>query len=391
MRLLVDDISVSLAGTPILADVTASVDPGTLVGLVGPNGAGKTTLLRTITGAIDPTDGRVLLDDTPVHALSSRAASRHIASVPQQPNLDFEFTVREVVEMGRHPHRRRLGGSDAGADVVDHALERAQVVDLADRAVTTLSGGERQRVLLARALAQDAPLLVLDEPTASLDVHHQIRTLGLVRDLVDDGRTAIAAIHDLDLASRYCDDLVLLADGTVQATGTPGEVLTPDRLRAAFGAATVVTRSPVTGTPTITVRDDDPVTAIDAHVHVLGGATHAARYLPGLADAARTLTAGPLVAGGQDHAVAESVDVPHLTIPPHTEPDADATAQVERWLDEADVSVVPPELYGSALADRAAASTLLVEPGPETPADALVDAVAAATDRDRRHVELPAN
>jgi iron complex transport system ATP-binding protein len=380
VNLDVEGVSVTLSGTAVLEDVSATVDTGTLVGLVGPNGAGKTTLLRTITGAIDPDAGAVFVGDDSVHALSSRAASRRIASVPQQPSLDFEFTVREVVEMGRHPHRPRLGPSRAVSDPVDRALDRAQVTGLADRAVTTLSGGERQRVLLARALAQDAPVLVLDEPTASLDVHHQIRTLQLVRDLVDDGHTGIAAIHDLDLAARFCDRLVLLSDGVVHATGPPSAVLTPARIRTAFGASAVVTHNPVTGTPTVTVRDEGAVTAIDAAVHVFGSANHAAPYLPTLADAVSTLTLGPVVRGGHDHSLATSLDVPHTAVAPLQSPDADTRATVAEWLDRAAVAVVPQGLEHTPPGIDAA-STPLVAPGPDTaPAD-LVAALATAIER----------
>jgi iron complex transport system ATP-binding protein len=262
----VDGVRVELGGNRVLDGVELTVEPGRLVGLVGPNGAGKTTLLRTVNGLLSPSAGRVTLDDEDVAGLSARQLGRRVATVPQHTNLSFDFTVRQVVELGRHPHRPRFGGVDPDPDAVDRALRRTSTDHLADRPVTAVSGGERQRVLLARALAQAAPTLLLDEPTASLDVHHQVRTLGLVRDLVeDDGRTVVAAIHDLDLAARFCDELVLLTEGRIRTAGPPAGVLTEDHLESAFGGRVAVGRDPATGTLTVTVLERDrPERAVDA-------------------------------------------------------------------------------------------------------------------------------
>jgi len=255
--LTVDGLRVRLGGTTVLDGVDATAERGRFVGLVGPNGAGKTTLLRTIAGAITPDAGRVSVDGERIHDLPSKAASRLVASVPQDSTVAFEFDVRTVVEMGRNPHRSRFGGwTDADAAAVERALDRTDTRQFADRGITTLSGGERQRVLLARALAQDAPLLLLDEPTGSLDINHQVRTLDLVSDLVAEGKTVIAAIHDLDLAARYCDELLLLSGGRVVAAGPPETVLTESAIRDAFDASAVVAENPVTGTVSVTALGD---------------------------------------------------------------------------------------------------------------------------------------
>lgn len=393
MRIDIDGIHVTLAGTDILRAVDASVEPGHLVGLVGPNGAGKTTLLRTINAALGPDRGAVFVGDEDIHRLSSRAASRRLASVPQHTNLDFEFTVREVVEMGRHPHRSRFGGEETEDDegVVDHALERARVMDLAERAVTTLSGGERQRVLLARALAQDAPVLVLDEPTASLDVNHQIRTLGLIRELIDEGRTGIAAIHDLDLAARYCDSLILVADGAVRAAGTPEEVLTADRIRDAFGAAAVISQDPVTRSPTVTVRDEEADYAIDATVHVLGGTDHAAPFLPVLSDVATAVTVGPVVEGGQDHAVASGLGLPVTTVEPYRPPAAEERTTIKSEIETVDIVISPDGVTDiPVVRELGDTAPRIVEPGPETTPMELLAAITTALDRPRALEDVPA-
>ena len=240
----IEDVVVELGGATILDHVDATIDEGRFVGLVGPNGAGKTTLLRAVTGVVQPDAGEVRVGGDPVSSLSSREASRRIAVVPQDTTLSFDFPVEEVVAMGRNPYQSRFSGARLSGDEtgsersdrehVEAAMARTEVAEFSDRSITAVSGGERQRVLLARALAQDAPVLLLDEPTASLDINHQIRTLELVRQLVDDdGKTVVAAIHDLNLAAHYCDELLLLADGAVRASGGPESVLSETHLEAA--------------------------------------------------------------------------------------------------------------------------------------------------------------
>ena len=258
----VDDLSLSYGDLSVLSEVSLSVESGEFVGLVGPNGAGKTTLLRAINGVFEPDGGTVHLDGTPVADLGPRGVSRRVATVPQDTSVSFAFTVEDVVRMGRTPYRGRtdLTADEVDREAVDRALERTEMTALRDRPITAVSGGERQRAFVARALAQDTPALVLDEPTASLDINHQIRTLELVREAVDDGKAALAAIHDLNLAARVCDRLVLLSGGAVRATGTPREVLSDDALAASFGVRTAVNDDPAVGSPMVTALregDDD--------------------------------------------------------------------------------------------------------------------------------------
>jgi iron complex transport system ATP-binding protein len=263
-----DGLTVELGGQPVLESVSLSVERGEFLALVGPNGAGKTTLLRAVNGLVTPDAGTVRLGGTDAGGLSVRQRAQRVATVPQETSVGFDFPVRDLVAMGRTAHRSRLSRADeADRAAVERALERTDTAGFADRSVGSLSGGERQRVVLARALAQAAPLLLLDEPTASLDINHQVRVLGLVRSLVGDGtagvggddpssaRTAVAAIHDLDLAARFCDRVALLADGHIRAVGPPAEVLRSDRLADAYGVETVVDENPVTGTPTVTAVD----------------------------------------------------------------------------------------------------------------------------------------
>jgi len=306
----IENVTVSLGGTEVLAGVSATVGRGTFVGLVGPNGAGKTTLLRTVSGALAPDAGRVLIDGDGVHGLSSTAASRRVAVVPQETHLAFSFDVETVVAMGRHPYRSRFGrATEADREAVERAMERTGVARFADRSVEAVSGGERQRVLLARALAQDAPALLLDEPTASLDVNHQVETLDLVADLVADGKTVVAAIHDLDLAARYCDELVMLSGGGVLAHGAPDEVLSEANLADGFDADAVVSRDGVTGGLSVTALSGRP--AGDATVHVVGGGETGARVIDALGAAGVERSVGPVPEGdaAAETARAQGADV----------------------------------------------------------------------------------
>jgi iron complex transport system ATP-binding protein len=367
--LSVEGVSVALGGSTVLSDVTASAERGRFVGLVGPNGAGKTTLLRTVSGALTPDSGRVRVAGEVVSDLSSRAASRLVATLPQDTTLAFDFDVRETVAMGRTPYVSRFGRrTSEDHDAVASAMARTDVADFADRSVTSLSGGERQRVLLARALAQDTPLLLLDEPTASLDIAHQIRTLELVRRLVDDGTTVVAAIHDLNLAAHYCDDVWLLSDGDLLATGTPEEVLTAERLSDAFDTDAVVTRHPVTGSVYVTALPADRGDA-EGHVHVVGGGGSASRLLYLLSAAGYRVTVGALNEGDADTETARHLGIDPVTVDPFAPVDAAAEERVRELAGAADAVVVADVEVGEGnlgnlAAARAAERVVLVEDRP---------------------------
>jgi len=228
-------VTARIGGQTLLEGIDFEARPGEVVGLIGRNGVGKTTLLRMASAALEPSAGRVLLAETPVGELSRRQLARRVALVPQDMHVPFPFRVGELVLMGRAPHQPLFGlESEHDAERVMAALERLGVDHLVDRDITTLSGGERQLVLFARALVQDPGVLLLDEPTAFLDLKHRVEVLREVRAFARDGRTALVVSHDLSLAARSCDRVVLLGAGGVVAEGTPERVLTPANLRIAF-------------------------------------------------------------------------------------------------------------------------------------------------------------
>lgn len=241
--LSVRDLHVSYDGHPVLRGVSLAARAGEVVAVVGPNGCGKTTLIRAITRVVPWERGEVLAGEVPVRYLRQRELARLVAVVPQNPVLPLGYTALDVVLMGRTPHLgffEQEGPEDYRR--AKAALERARAGHLTERRVDELSGGERQAVVLARALAQEAPILILDEPTANLDIGHQVAVASLVRRLAASGLAVLAAIHDLTLASLYCDRIVLMREGRVLAEGEPDEVLTTEVIRSAYGAEVTVLR-----------------------------------------------------------------------------------------------------------------------------------------------------
>jgi iron complex transport system ATP-binding protein len=247
MRVAATAVSVSIDGTAILDDVSFTAEAGSVTGLIGPNGSGKSTLLRCLYRIIRPQLGAVLIGEHDVWQVPARRAGQLRAVVAQDQELDNEYSVRDIVAMGRIPHQRLLEReSSVDRAIVDEALARAGIEWAQNRRFATLSGGERQRVLLARALAQDTPVLLLDEPTNHLDIGAQLELLDLIREL---GLTTVAALHDLDHAVSYCDAVALLDHGRIVAAGEPVAVLTPQRLADVFGVHAAVTTHPLTGRP----------------------------------------------------------------------------------------------------------------------------------------------
>ncbi len=340
-----EDVGVKLGDETVFDGVSMSVPEGQFFALVGPNGAGKTTLLRTCNGLLSPAEGTVFLDGTDARSLSARSIARLVATVPQETQLAFDFDVADVVAMGRTPHRSRFAtATDADRTAVESALERTETARFSDRAVGKLSGGERQRVIFARALAQKTPILLLDEPTASLDINHQIRTLSMARSLAGEGKTVVAAIHDLDLAARFCDRLALLADGKVVAVGSPETVITAERLERTFGVRTAVGRNPITGTATVTPLSDRPPG--DRRIHVLGSGESAARSIGRLVEAGFEVTAGVLPSGDVAATTAREIARTVVTAPAF-EPIADAQLEATTTLlDEADAAVLAGPVGG---------------------------------------------
>lgn len=256
--LSIENISAGYGDKLILHDVSIQVAAGQFIGLIGPNGSGKTTLLRVISGVLTPKEGQVLLQNKKLKDIGRAKLAKIMACLLQSLSLELPFTVEEITMMGRSPHLSKLAKETAlDFEIAARAMELADVSHLADRLITEISGGERQRALIAMCLAQEPKLLLLDEPTTHLDIAHQLSALDLIRKLNRQaGMTVITVFHDLNLASEYCDRLLLLDQGTVEAFGRPEEVLTTEMILKVYGAKVQTIPNPVSHKPHIVLTAD---------------------------------------------------------------------------------------------------------------------------------------
>ncbi|MFJ4029028.1 ABC transporter ATP-binding protein [Paenarthrobacter sp. NPDC089989] len=245
MKVEFSNVSIALGGTPIVHDVTFTAPSGSVVGILGPNGCGKSTLLRSLYRVNRPSAGTVTVEGDDVRKLTSRQVALRVAVMAQESSQDFPITAREVVMLGRAPHQRGFGAdSDRDHGLVHQAMLDVGASYLADRYFAGLSGGEKQRILLARALVQEAPVLVLDEPTNHLDVAFQLELMHLV---TSRGRTVLAALHDMNLAAEFCDHIAVLQSGRLRAFGPPADVLDLELIRRCFGVESHRLKHPLTG------------------------------------------------------------------------------------------------------------------------------------------------
>jgi iron complex transport system ATP-binding protein len=334
---------------PAVREVSLSVRRGEVVGLVGPNGSGKTTIVRVASRALRPSAGSVALAGRDPYRMPTREAARLVAVVPQDVQPAFSYSVLEMVLMGRTPYLSAWGGGGPEDwSRAREAMAATQIQHLADRPVGELSGGERQRVILAQALAQDAPILLLDEPTTHLDLRHVVDLLGIVRGLAAHGGKAVLAIvHDLNLAAATCDRLVVMHRGRVVAEGGPDEVLSHEMLRAVWGVDAEVMADHVTGRPSVRLA---PAAAVEPSLgrraHVVGGAGRAAPLLRRLAEAGFDVSVGVLHGSDTDAAVAERLNLVRVSVPPFSTIDEESAAACRTLMSAADVLIVCDAPFG---------------------------------------------
>ena len=241
---------------PVLKEIQLSFSAGKCYGILGPNGSGKTTLLDLLCGLSSPDKGELLYRGTPLHQWQKRELAKRVALVPQDFQVRFGFPVREVVEMGRHPHLARFASlTEQGHALIDAAMEEMGIAALASRSITCLSGGEKQRVAVARALVQDPEVLLLDEATSNLDIYHSLSILALIRRRVaEQGLTVVAAIHDLNLATSFCDELIFLRNGQIVCQGPTDQVLRSDIIQKVYGVEAQVREDPFSACNQVSYR-----------------------------------------------------------------------------------------------------------------------------------------
>ncbi len=243
----------------VLSDVTLGITKGGFTSLIGPNGSGKTTLFKIIAGLLKPKVGTVQFDGKVVQSLGKKQLARIIAHVPQEIHVDYQFSALDIVLMGRNPHLGRFRSEgEKDYEICRMAMEATDCWVLKDRFISALSGGERQRVIIARALAQEPKLILLDEPTSHLDLHHQIEILNLIRRLnVDNGLTVMAVLHDINLATHFSDTILMLKDGRITGCGTPAEVITQENIKRTYNMNVMVMKNPMTDLPFILPIDEE--------------------------------------------------------------------------------------------------------------------------------------
>ncbi len=336
---------------PVLDETEFSVDHGDLVALLGANGAGKSTLLRCISRVLQPTGGRIILDGQELQNFNTKEVARLMAVVPQETTADFDFTVEDIVMMGRFPYLRRFKKEDQGdQEIVRRAMEMTGVSHLADRSIATLSGGEKQRVIMARAVSQQPEVLLLDEPTANLDIGYQSMLLELASRLNrEKGVTVIAAIHDINLAVHHFNRFILLSGGRVLAAGRAEEVITPENIQKSYGVTASTYRHPLHGVLQVSVvggRKPCEYVEGEPAAHVIGGGEEALPVLELLSQKGCRLSVGPVSAQDSGCRFAHFHSLPVIIVPPFTSMNSEHRLEHLKMMREADAVVVPPIPFG---------------------------------------------
>nr|QNO57692.1 vitamin B12 import ATP-binding protein BtuD [Methanosarcinales archaeon ANME-1 ERB7] len=322
MTLEINNVDAYYGSVKVLEHVDFSAAHGEFLGIIGPNGSGKTTLLRTISRILKPKMGTIILDNSDVMAMNDKEYSRKFAAVPQDTNVNFEFSTLDIVLMGRNPHLGRLElENESDIAIARRCMELTNCWHLAERPITELSGGERQLVIIARALTQEPNVLLLDEPTSHLDINYQLEIMGLLKRLTaHDGLIVIAVIHDLNLAAQYCDRLVLLHGGKIISMGSQEEVLTAEHIKSTFGADVIVKLHALTNqcylSPSPIKRPPETSTKNKGTIHLICGGGEGAPSMHFLTEKGYKVTAGVLNLLDTDCEVAKLLDIPVVTEAP---------------------------------------------------------------------------
>jgi len=351
LKIDIHDLTVAYDSIPVLDGTSFQVNRGDLVALLGANGAGKSTLLRCISRILKPANGHILLDDRELKLLNNREAARLMAVVPQETAADFDFTVEDIVMMGRFPYLTRFRKEEQkDREIVLRAMEMTGVTHLAERSIAQLSGGEKQRVVMARAVAQQPEALLLDEPTANLDIGYQSMLLEMASRLnSEQGVTVIAAIHDINLAVHHFNRFILLAGGRVLATGRADEVITAENIQKSYGVPASTFRHPLHGVLQVSVARGKPQAELKTkglRVHVIGGGEEAMPTLEFLNQAGYDLSVGPVSAQDSGCRFAHFNGLPVVIVPPFTNMNQEHRGKHLQLMRDAEAIVVPPIPFG---------------------------------------------
>lgn len=326
----------------ILKEISLKIDEQSFVGIIGPNGSGKSTFMQVIARSLSFRNGEVVLLGNSLESYSFRDFGKHVGYVPQECEIKFRYPVYEVVMMGRNPHIDRFQSpSQEDHDAVRRALLVTGTDSLADRPVTELSGGERQRVMIARVLAQDPILLLLDEPFAHIDIHHQYELIRIIRETSRDKRAVIGIFHDINLAAAYCDQIVLMYEGRVRAYGKPEEVLTTELIHEVFKIQPVIDINPATGTPYMYVEEEWKKSDIHKpRIHLISGGGTGSYLISLLSRSGYPLSCGVLGENDSDCLMARKYDIPTLAEPPFSRISLEMEEKLTKLIQKADFVIV---------------------------------------------------
>ncbi len=343
------DLHAGYHGKDVIEGLGLEVHSGDFIGIIGPNGSGKTSLLKTLSRALRPREGVVYLSGEDIYELSAREVARRLAMVSQDPAVAFAFSVMEVVLMGRNPHLGRLKAAGArDLEVVREAMVSSHVWHLADRPVNELSGGERQRVIIAQALAQSPHLLLLDEPTQHLDIHHQLALLEMLAEMCCQGLAVVMVMHDINLAAQYCQQLIMISRGREFARGTPSEVLTPNNILEVFGVDAIVTRHAVTSRPYVIFLPSrrSGASLQRSRIHLICGGSTGAALMRELLARGYYVTAGVLNIGDGDEEVGRGLELKMVTEAPFSHISEGAYRENLKLIEECQVLIVTDVQFG---------------------------------------------
>ncbi|NLF87851.1 ABC transporter ATP-binding protein [Candidatus Bathyarchaeota archaeon] len=365
----VDGIECRYGSVKVLENVNLTVKEGDFLGILGPNGSGKSTLLKSISRVLKPHKGAILLDKTDVYSMKSVDLAKHMAVVPQESNIGFNFTALDIVLMGRNPHMKRFDmETEKDMVIVKKAMIQTNTWQFADRPINELSGGEKQRVIIARALAQEPKVLLLDEPLTHLDMINQIEIMDLVRDLCEKERLIVlAVIHDLNLAGRYCSSAILVKNSTIYAAGPLEQVLTSENIKRVFNVNAVVKKSPVTNSPYI-IPLSSMKTACDrkCSIHLICGAGTGTLIMKALVDEGYKVTAGVLNELDTDSETAELLNVPAIIESPFSPITEQKKLQNREFINQAAIVVVTSVPFGIGNLSNLEAALEAVKKGTKT-------------------------
>lgn len=337
----------------ILKSINIDIEKKDFSGIIGPNGSGKSTLLKNISKILQPESGVIYYDRKLLNEYNAKELAKSMAVVPQETHINFDFSIYDLIMMGRNPYQDRWGRiKQEDKNIVERSMELTDTIKFRNKNINELSGGEQQRVIIARAIAQQPEVLLLDEPTASLDINYQREIYSLLSYLNNKlDITIIAVSHDLNLTGQYCDDIILLNNGNIFATGTPEEVLTAENISEVYNTEVIVKESTLTGKPYVTIvpktfREHDHTTTKDIKIHLICGGGTGKDLLEALYSKGYVLSCGVLNQGDSDWEVARRLNLELVEIPPFVPVDKDHKTENINLMKEAELVVVCDTPFG---------------------------------------------